>query len=63
MGITLKQARFLKNVTQTELATALNINQRYISEAETGQRRLNKDLQKLLERFFGWPLKWEEDRK
>ena len=63
MSITLKQARFLKGISQTQLAKVLKINQRYVSEAETGTRQLATHLQKRLEMYFGWPIAWEEEKK
>jgi plasmid maintenance system antidote protein VapI len=51
-GLVLKGCRSRDNVTQKELAEALNISQHHISEMENGKRTIGKEMAKRFAAFF-----------
>jgi len=51
-GQILRGSRFKEDVTQKQLAEALNISQHHISEMENGKRPIGKEMAKRLGAFF-----------
>lgn len=51
-GLMLKGCRYKADMTQKELANALDISQHHISEMENGKRPIGKTMAKRLAHFF-----------
>lgn len=51
-GQMLRGSRFKEDVTQEDLAKALDISQHHISEMENGKRPIGKEMAKRLAAFF-----------